>query len=159
MLEHAYIGFGANLGDRFATLTRVTEELQRRGLLLRVATVVESEPVDGVPGGNFLNTVFECSRAGNPRDCMLMLQAVERVMGAQNDKHGGARTCDLDILLWGNDVIELPDLRVPHPRMHLRDFYLAPLNELIGGERHPVLRKTFSELLADVELHSIIVTF
>lgn len=156
MIEHVYIGFGANLGDRHANFASVIRLLRGRARVLRVANLVESLPVDGVEGGTFLNTVIECERHGGPHDFMLMLQQIELEVGAANDKLGGARTCDLDILLWGESVIDLPDLRVPHPRMHLRDFYLVPLCELISAELHPVRGVSFAQLLADVDLHSVV---
>lgn len=156
MIDNAYIGFGGNLGNRQENFSKAARLLRERANVLRMAQVVESAPVDGVDGGSFLNTVFECERRGNPHDFMQMLQRIEIEVGAATDKKGGARTCDLDILLWGEDVIELPDLRVPHPRMHLRDFYLTPLCELIPNERHPLLSKSFTELLAAVDLHSIL---
>lgn len=158
MIDHAYIGFGSNLGDRRANFRMATELLRQKATVLRVAPVIESLPVDKVEGGNFLNTVFECERTTSAHDFMLMLQGIERAVGGQVNKLGGARTCDLDVLLWGNERIDLPDLRVPHPRMHLRDFYLIPLCALIPGERHPAIGKTFAELLAESKLHSVIGT-
>ena len=156
MLNHAYIGFGSNLGDRNDHLGMATALLHQRAKVLRVATVVESVPVDGVDGDNFLNTVFECERVGDPHAFMKMLQMIEIAVGGKVEKLGGARTCDLDVLLWGNEKIDLPDLKVPHPRMHQRDFYLIPLCELVGEERHPVLNMTFSESLSRIELQSVI---
>ncbi len=155
MIKHAYIGFGSNLGDRSANFQKAISELRKHVNVLRVAEIVESVPVDGVDGGNFLNTVFECERTGDAYSFMKMLQEIEREVGGKVEKHGGARTCDLDVLLWGDELIDLPDLIVPHPRMHLRDFYLSPLCELIPGEKHPRLRVTFSELLAGLDEYSV----
>lgn len=156
MIEHAYIGFGTNLGDRWENYNKAVDLLTRQFALLRIARVVESKPVDGVAGGNFLNTVLECRRIENCFMFLRQLQAIELSVGGTTDKHGNARTCDLDILLWGNEIIDTPDLHVPHPRMHLRDFYLIPLCELIPDSVHPVSGKTFKQLLDEIRLISVI---
>lgn len=155
MIKYAYIGFGSNLGDRAENFRRTSELLQREAQVIRVAPVVESLPVDGVDGGKFLNTVYECERTKDVHSFMKMLQSIEASIGGKTEKLGDARTCDLDVLLWGDEVIELPDLKVPHPRMHLRDFYLIPICELIPNERHPRLGQSFAELLAGIELRSV----
>lgn len=155
MIERVYIGFGSNLGNRNENFKTALNLLREKANVLRVAQLVESAPVDGVEGGNFLNTAIECELMSDAHSFMIMLQEIEHKVGGKTEKLGGARTCDLDILLWGDEVIDLPDLRVPHPRLHLRDFYLIPLCELLSDERHPLIAKTFAELRAGVKVKSV----
>lgn len=157
MIENAFVAFGGNLGDRDKNLCDVLKEFGiRRFHLKSIARVYWSRPADGVQGGDFLNTVFEFKRDQEISEFFEALQRIEIVLGSQNMKSGGERTCDLDLLLWGEDVISSPKLTVPHPRLHLRDFVLAPLSDLIPNEKLPRIGQTPAELLAAVEERYII---
>ena len=114
---------------------------------MRTSSLYFSEPWGGAEGGVFTNAVLEVRRSGTARAFLEQLQAVEESLGRVRKKALAARTCDLDLLLWGHDVIHDPDLSVPHPRMTERKFVLAPLCELIPNQLHPELHGTFAELL------------
>ncbi|MCL4306558.1 2-amino-4-hydroxy-6-hydroxymethyldihydropteridine diphosphokinase [bacterium] len=156
MIEHAYIGFGSNLGDRTESFEHTYAELEQRVGILRVSSVVESRPAENVEGGSFLNAVFECPRMGGAPEFLRTLQSIEQRLGGVTDKQGAARACDLDLLLWGETVLDSEELTLPHPRLHLRDFYLGPLCELIPSETHPRLRVRFIDLLKSLEHTNII---
>jgi 2-amino-4-hydroxy-6-hydroxymethyldihydropteridine diphosphokinase len=135
----------------------VIAELEKRGIsVLRSAHSYESLPAEGVTGGNFLNTVFECERTGEPEKFLGILHEVEIALGSRVNKEMQARTCDLDLLLWGNEIIDLPSLTIPHPGMLIRDFVLAPLCDLIPDEPLPVPKKAPRDLLADMTVRYII---
>ncbi|MCC6476442.1 2-amino-4-hydroxy-6-hydroxymethyldihydropteridine diphosphokinase [bacterium] len=155
MIEFAYVAFGSNSGnvDPRAVVIALSN---RKIRVLRTANIYESRPAEGVAGGNFTNTVFECEKSGSVRDFLKLLQDTENEMGSKVRKNMEARTCDLDLLLWGEDVFDMPDLKVPHPRLHRRDFVLAPLCDLIPDEALPLSGKTPRRLLMELTVRSLI---
>ena len=153
----AYVGLGSNLGDRRATLEGAVAELGRSpGVrVLRVSSFHDTDPVGGPPQPRYLNAVAEVETDFSHVALFGLLQRTERLFGRVRGERWGPRTLDLDLLLYGRDKehflrIGGPGLEVPHPRMHERTFVLAPLCELVPDGRHPVLGRTFSQLLADL---------
>ncbi len=146
--EHAYIGFGSNLGDREQYFRLASQLLSQNGIvILRESSLYETEPWGGAEGGPFLNAVIETQKLSSPMACLQILQKIERTLGRERAYPGSARTCDLDILLWGNDIVATTELKVPHPMLHHRKFVLEPLSELIPSMQHPLFHVSFSELL------------
>jgi 2-amino-4-hydroxy-6-hydroxymethyldihydropteridine diphosphokinase len=145
-----YIALGSNIGDRAAMLARGIAALNAAGVrVLRQSSFYASEPVDAPPQAWFLNAVVEAETALMPRQLLRTLMGIEQALGRRRTIARGPRTLDLDILFYGSSVIHAPDLEVPHPRMEGRRFVLAPLAELAPGLRHPVSRKTVSQLLVE----------
>lgn len=146
----AYVGLGANLGDRRAALEGAVAELGRTpGVRVkRVSSFHETAPVGGPPQPDYLNGVVEVETDLDARALLDLLLAIERRFGRERRERWGPRTLDLDLLLYGDRVIEEPGLSVPHPRMAERAFVLAPLCELTPEGRHPVLGQAFSDMLA-----------
>ncbi len=147
----AYVGLGSNLGDRRAMLDGAVAELGNTpGVrVLRASSSHETDPV-GPPQPRYLNAVAEVETSLAPRALLDRLLAVETRFGRVRGERWGPRTIDLDLLLHGGLVIDEPGLSVPHPRMTERAFVLAPLCELVPEGRHPVLGRTFRQLLADL---------
>ena len=144
-----FIGLGSNEGDRRAHLTDAALALGALPAvrLLRMATIIKSDPLGGPPQGPYLNTVAELNTTLSPRELLEALQRVERQLGRQSSgPRWGPRPIDLDLLLYDDAVIDEPDLRVPHPRMPERWFVLQPLAELAPQLIHPVLQETIREL-------------
>lgn len=149
----AYIGLGSNLGDREATLRGALRELDARGdvKVVRRSDFHETEPVGGPPQGAFINAAAELATPLQPEELLAVLHEVEDDFGRERTVRWGPRTLDLDLLLYGNRIIDTSDLQVPHPRMHERRFVLEPLCELCPDRRHPRLGKTVRRLLAELE--------
>ena len=146
----AFIGLGANLGDRLANLQRAVDLLGRtEGVrVLRSSRVYETDPVGGPPQPDYLNAVIEVETDLDPAGLLGACLAVEERMGRFRSARWGPRAIDLDVLTFGRKEVRLerPDLTVPHPLMHERAFVLVPLLELDadpalpGGRRAAELR-------------------
>jgi 2-amino-4-hydroxy-6-hydroxymethyldihydropteridine diphosphokinase len=148
-VTRAYVGLGANLGEREATLRRAVELLAaEEGVeLVAVSTLRDTDPVGVVDQPRFLNGVVALETELSPRDLLDTLMRVERLLGrVRSSIRWGPRTIDLDLLAYGDLEIDEPGLHVPHPRLHERGFALEPLAELDPGLRIPG-RGTVSELL------------
>jgi 3-oxoacyl-[acyl-carrier protein] reductase len=149
----AYLGLGSNLGDRRATLDAAVRRLRAEpGLrVLAVSSYYETAPVDCPPGsGEYLNAAAAVETDRDPHDLLELLQRIEHQLGRVRTGVNSPRTLDLDILLYGDRVIDTPDLVVPHPRMHERDFVLVPLADIAAQVVHPIIRKRIVELAMPV---------
>ena len=130
----AYVGLGSNLGDRLANLRQAVSLLGRAAgvRVLRTSRIYETAAVGGPPQGPFLNAVAEVDVVGgSARSLLNACLGVEARMGRVRDERWGPRLIDLDVLLFGDERIEEPDLVVPHPRMTERAFVLVPLGDLV----------------------------
>jgi 2-amino-4-hydroxy-6-hydroxymethyldihydropteridine diphosphokinase len=150
----AYIGLGANLGKRRETIAAALRRLDQdeRARVLGATEPIETDPVGYLDQPRFLNAAARVETARSPRELLELLLAIERDLGrvrARGPRYG-PRTIDLDLLLYGNEVIDEPGLQVPHPRMHERRFVLEPLAELDPGLVVPG-RGRVSALLAELE--------
>ena len=146
----AYVGLGSNLGDRAGNLLLGVRGMLDAGLrVARLSSVYETEPVGAVAQPHFLNLVAELRGALPPPEQLLArLLRIEYAAGRTREVPRGPRTLDLDLLLYGDRQQQTELLILPHPRLHLRRFVLAPLAELVPDLRHPALHKTFADLLA-----------
>jgi 2-amino-4-hydroxy-6-hydroxymethyldihydropteridine diphosphokinase len=138
--ERVFVGLGANLGEARATLQAALRELA--GLphtqLLQTSAFYRTAPVDA-QGPDFINAVAELRTGLSPEALLQHLQACEQAHGRQRPYVNAPRTLDLDLLLFGQRVLNSPALSLPHPRLHLRAFVLRPLLELAPGLQHPTL--------------------
>ena len=127
-MTRAYVGLGANLGDREATIRRAAELIGAA----RLSTIRETEPWGYADQPPFLNAVAEVDTELAPRELLDALLGVERELGRERGEgpRYGPRTIDLDLLLYGEETIDEPGLAVPHPHLHERRFALEPLAEL-----------------------------
>ena len=153
----AYIGIGSNIGDRKANCRKAIELLSEAGSVTAVSSLYRTEPVGFKEQEDFINAVAMVETARTPEELLAVCRSIEDRLGRTRGLRWGPRTADLDILLYGDRVVNLKDLQIPHPQMALRKFVLAPLAEIAPGALHPVLQKTASELLRDLKTtHSVI---
>lgn len=148
MLRIAYVALGANLGRREENILRAVRLLQARGAarLLRVSGLYESDP-EGIPGApRFLNAVAEVEPLHDPADLLQRMKSIEVQLG-RSGRHGESREIDLDLVSFAGEVLDTPDLVLPHPRYHRRGFVLHPLRELAPGFRCPRSGRTIDELV------------
>ena len=146
--ETAYLSLGSNLGDRAANLRAAVAQLNVAGRLLAVSAFYETQPVDVPDQPWFLNCVAAIETDMTPRELLQLALHVEAAMGRIRMREKGARKIDIDIVLFGDWVVDEPGLKIPHPAMHQRRFVLEPLVEIAPEARHPELGKTARELLA-----------
>ena len=147
----AFVGIGSNLGDREGHLRKALELLAAEdGIeIVAVSTLRETEPVGPVEQGPFLNGAVEVETEMPPQKLLERLLDVEQRLGRVRRERFGPRTIDLDLLVYGDEVVEEPGLTVPHPRLHERRFALEPLAELAPTLVLPG-RGSVSALLAEL---------
>ena len=144
----AYLGLGSNLGDREQNLASAVSMLDERlAAPVVLSSVYETKPWGYTDQPDFLNLVCRVDTALTPDDLLGLAQEIERLLGRKPTFRYGPRVIDVDILLYGDKVIDTPELRVPHPRLSERAFALAPLAELAPELRHPELGVSIRELL------------
>jgi 2-amino-4-hydroxy-6-hydroxymethyldihydropteridine diphosphokinase len=150
MFETAYIAIGSNLGRRAQNCREAVEQMGSiHGCkVIAQSGLFQTEPVGVRDQDWYVNGVVAVATALQPRPLLEALLAIEAAMGREREARWAARIIDLDILLYGQAVIDEADLKIPHPLMHLRRFVLVPINRLAPQLVHPVLQRTMTELLA-----------
>lgn len=146
----AYIAMGANVGDRRGNISDALKRLgETEGVsVIRVSELIEAAAVGGPEGAPaFLNGAAEVRATLGPEALLSRLLEIERQLGRERREKWGPRTIDLDLLLYGDQVIDQPGLTVPHPLMHERAFVLRPLAQIAPEVLHPLLKLTIQQLL------------
>ncbi len=146
--ETVYLALGANLGDRAETLRRAVADLSDVASVTAVSDVFETEPAYVLDQPRFYNLAVTIATAVGPYALLRALKSIENELGRRPGVRYGARAIDLDILIFGDIIMDTPDLSVPHPRIAERAFVLAPLAEIAPDLVVPGHGRTVSDLLA-----------
>lgn len=154
--HRVYLAIGSNMGEKRAIMESGIEELKNHPLIRlgNVSDFIETEPYGGVEQDNFLNGCLEIKTLLSPEKLLVFLHEVEAHANRERIVRWGPRTLDLDILFYDKEVYESDTLMIPHVDMENRDFVLRPLSQICPNFRHPVLKKTVSQLLRELQCNS-----
>ena len=154
-----YIALGSNLGDTDHNLKEALRRLTLKGIrVCRVSDFMTTKPYGVTDQPDFLNAVAEIETDKSPAELLRVLLQIEQEMGRKRIRRWGERNIDLDLLLFDDRIIDLPELQVPHPDMQNRDFVLGPLAQIAPEVMHPALRKTIGQLweqLAEKKMETV----
>jgi 2-amino-4-hydroxy-6-hydroxymethyldihydropteridine diphosphokinase len=149
-MSSAYIGIGSNLGDKEENCAKALSLLEQKGIkIVRPSSVIETEPWGVREQQKFLNMAVEVTTDLLPDQLLRKLKEVEAELGRAETTRWGPRVIDLDILFYDDMVYSSPELEIPHPHMHEREFVLMPLCEIAPDKIHPVLKKSVQEMLSE----------
>lgn len=152
-IERVFLSLGSNMGDRARCIHRAFSELQKYARIIRISSLYETEPVGFAHQRWFLNAAVEIETKLAPQEFLAAIQRIEQNLGRVRGRRFGARTIDLDILLYGARIIKTQTLSIPHIEMHKRAFVLVPLAEIAPEAAHPVLKKTVQKLYRELPHH------
>lgn len=149
-MSRVFIAIGSNEGERLEQISKALHMLRMiDGIrVVQLASIIETDPVGGPPQVAYLNTAIELETSFPPKELLARLKLIEkRLDRKESAERWGPRPIDLDILLYDDCIIDEPDLKIPHPRMHERYFVLFPLAQLAPEMIHPTLGETITALL------------
>ena len=150
-MPRAYLSIGSNLGDRINYLKKALEKLKRNNIqIIKSSNIIETEPYGYKEQGKFLNMAVEIDSDLEPFELMKLISKIESELGRIRTKRWGPRVIDIDIIFYDSLIINEPDLKIHHPDMQNRFFVLKPLQEIAPDFVHPVLKKTITELLENL---------
>ncbi len=154
----AYIGLGSNLGDRAGNLLLAVRGLMEAGLhVARLSAIYETEPIGVEDHDSYLNMVAEIEVTNiTPSQMLARMVRIEYLLGRRHKFLQAPRTADLDLLIYGDSVIDTEFVQVPHKHMHTRRFVLVPLSELDPHLIHPVENKSIQDLLEESDDSSVV---
>ena len=148
---NAYIGIGSNLGNRTENCIAALEEISNFTIIKSVSSFYETEPLGVEDQPEFINAVAKVSTLLSPLNLLNSLKEVEKQLGRDRTERWGPRVIDLDLLIYEDFVLESQELTIPHKELHKRRFVLEPLSEIEPWLEHPVLKKTMSTILKELE--------
>jgi len=146
-----YLALGSNLGDRMGNLKSAVESLSQKMIIKKVSSVYETEPVYYREQPLYLNAVLSAVTELEPSALLRFVKGIESDLGRQPSFRNAPRLIDIDILFYGNKVVQTEELTIPHPGIEERAFVLATLAEIAPELVHPVTHKKVSKLLAEVD--------
>ena len=146
-MNTVYLGLGSNSSDRLEMIRRARILINVfMGQILKQSALYSTAPWGEIDQDIFINQVISLETNQSPKQFHKYLLKVEKILSKKKTTKYGPRNIDIDILLFGNIVVDEEDLEIPHPRMHLRNFVLVPLAEIAPSEIHPVLNRSIKDL-------------
>lgn len=149
----AILSIGSNIGDKEAYLNNAVDSLYDDGncRVNVVSNYIETEPYGPVEQDNFLNGCIEIETLYSPKELLEKVNQIEAEAGRMRDIHWGPRTMDIDIIFYEDEIVDEPDLKIPHVEMHKRLFVLEPLKQIAPYWKHPILNRTVSQILEELK--------
>ena len=145
-----FLLLGSNLGERLANLLEARQQISRQaGKIVTTSAIYQTAAWGDENQPDFYNQVIEIEPIAEPHETLVLLLEIEKMMGRVRNQKWSSRIIDIDILLWRNDHIKLPDLIIPHPQLQNRKFVLVPLAEIAPKVVHPLLKKNILQLLSE----------
>lgn len=149
MFANVVLILGGNLGDREELINQAVKSISEKNRLVASSAIYETQAWGNVAKGNFLNQVIQVETSVSPQKLLEKIQTIEEKLGRKRTETWGDRTMDIDILYFGNEVINTPELTIPHRFIQDRRFVLAPLAEILPDMIHPILGKSNRTLLEE----------
>ena len=146
-----YLGLGSNLGDRMGNLTSAVWRLSRKMIIKKLSSIYDTQPVGYREQPLFLNAVISALTKLDPTELLSFVKMIENDLGRKPSFPNAPRPIDIDILFYGDRIIQTAELIIPHPRIEERAFVLVPLAEIAPELVHPVTHKKVEDLLVDIE--------
>jgi 2-amino-4-hydroxy-6-hydroxymethyldihydropteridine diphosphokinase len=150
-----FLGLGSNMGDRPSHLQKALKALSLKIKVLKVSGIYDTAPVGNTRQARFLNLVCEGQTFLSPGNLLTFAKEIEKTQGRKPGPVNGPRPIDIDIIFYGNSIINTPDLIIPHPRLTGRAFVLVPLAEIAPDFVEPVSGKTIKETLQNLRYNSL----
>jgi 2-amino-4-hydroxy-6-hydroxymethyldihydropteridine diphosphokinase len=146
-----FLSLGSNLGEKHENLQKALDYISQRMRIEKKSSIYDTAPVGNTEQPRFLNMVCQVTTSVPPAMLLFLLKGIESKVGRLPGPTNAPRIIDIDILLYGNEIVDTPDLKIPHPRMAERAFVLIPLNEIAPDLMHPVLKQTIKDMLRMVQ--------
>lgn len=148
--QNIFLLTGSNLGDRLRILHNCSELIELElGHIIERSPVYQTAPWGKTDQANFLNQALQIETVLQPQELLTLCLSIEKKIGRVRDAKWGARTIDIDIVYFDNKIVDLDNLKIPHPRIAERRFVLVPLNEVAPEFVHPIFKKTNAQLLQE----------
>ncbi|MBS4029611.1 MAG: 2-amino-4-hydroxy-6-hydroxymethyldihydropteridine diphosphokinase [Ignavibacteriales bacterium] len=155
-MSRVFLGLGSNIENRLEYLQKTFQEISKQYNIISVSAIYETEPIGETNQQNFLNAVIEIETDETPKQLFSFIKSVEKKIGRIERGKWQAREIDIDILLFDNVVLDIPELTIPHKEMHNRKFVLQPASEIAGSIVHPVFKKSITRLSQECQDNSIV---
>ena len=150
-MQTVYLGLGSNKGERISYIEKAIEEIS--GLpetnITVISGIYETEPWGNIEQEDYLNAVIGIQTELNAEDLLKELKSIEKFIGRKENRKWSEREIDIDLLFYGNEIIDKDHMKVPHGQIENRRFVLVPMNEIAPGFMHPVFKKNISQMLED----------
>lgn len=147
-----FLLLGSNMGNRNVYLTDAAEQISiQLGRIINCSAVYETQSWGRNDAPDYLNQVIQIQTDKAPERVLALILQIEKDLGRERKEKYGSRTIDIDMLFYGKEIIDRPDLKVPHPELHRRRFTLAPLAEIAPEMTHPVIKKSVLSIYQELK--------
>jgi 2-amino-4-hydroxy-6-hydroxymethyldihydropteridine diphosphokinase len=150
-MSAVFISIGSNLGDRKANCMGALDRIKEAGIeIKKISSTYETKPWGVAEQPDFINIAAEIITTIQPIELLNIFKNIEAVMGRKEGIKWGPRIIDIDIIFYDDIIFDSPELKIPHPLLHKRDFVLRPMSEIAPNKKHPLMNKTVKELSEEI---------